>query len=154
MKRILYFLLSFIPLFSQAQVAINNDGGDPASDAMLDIRSSDKGILIPRLRADERDAITNPSLGLLVFVTDDNQFYYYDGSQWQPFGKNDGDWKVDGNDMYAVPTGNVGIGTTSPNEKFTVTGAGDINGTTNADNGGMVIEDSPAGRTQIVHRFG
>ncbi len=144
MRKLVFYFLMLIPLVAGAQVAINEDGAEPNARAMLDIQGNKKGILIPRMSAADRDDISNAPTGLLVFVTDDNQFYYYDGSRWLPFGKNDGDWKVDGNDMYAVPMGNVGIGTTSPNEKFTVTGAGDINGTTNADNGGMVIEDSPA----------
>ncbi|NPA43108.1 MAG: tail fiber domain-containing protein [Chlorobi bacterium] len=116
--------------FASAQVAINNTGDDPHASAMLDVTSTDKGILIPRMTAAQRDAISNPANGLLVYVTDDNQFYYYDydAGRWQPFGKNDGDWKVDGNNMYSLPSGNVGIGTTDPNEKLTVNGIVEIQG--------------------------
>jgi len=145
MRKFFNTLLLILSGFSlQAQIAINASGNDPDPNAMLDIDATDKGILIPRITADARDGISDPAKGLLVFVTDDNQFYYYDGTEWLPFGKNDGDWKVSGNDMYSIPTGNVGIGTQTPNEKFTVTGIGDIAGTTNADNGGIVIEDRAA----------
>lgn len=34
----------------------------------------------------------------------------------------DGDWTVSGNNMYSAVSGNVGIGTTSPNEKLHVVG--------------------------------
>lgn len=129
------------PLLAGAQVAINEHGTEPNAHAMLDVQGQKKGILIPRMSAADRDDISDAPTGLVVFVTDDNQFYYYDGSQWLPFGKNDGDWKVDGNKMYAIPRGNIGIGTTRPNEKFTLARIGAIRGTTNADNGGMVIED-------------
>ncbi len=65
-----------------AQVAINSDGSAPEPSAMLDIKSTSKGLLIPRMTATERDNITSPATGLLVFVTDDNAFWYYDGTQW------------------------------------------------------------------------
>ncbi len=35
---------------------------------------------------------------------------------------NDGDWRVNGNEMYSMPSGNVGIGTNQPSEKLTVVG--------------------------------
>ncbi len=102
-----------------AQVAVNTDGSDPDPSAMLDIQSSEKGLLIPRMTASERDNISSPATGLTVYVTDDNTFYYYDGTEWVA-NNHDNDWKVNGTDMYAIPTGNVGIGTTTPSEKLVV----------------------------------
>jgi hypothetical protein len=65
-----------------AQVAINSDGSYPDSCAILDIKSTNQGILIPRMTASERDAITNPSLGLIIFNTSVNCLNYYSGSDW------------------------------------------------------------------------
>jgi len=72
-------LLSF-PL--RAQVAINQDGAEPDQSAILDVQSDSKGLLIPRLTADQMNQITSPALGLLVYNKDQNVFYYYDGSAW------------------------------------------------------------------------
>jgi len=132
--------------YAMAQVAINSTGDDPHASAMLDVTSTDKGVLIPRMTATQRDAISNPANGLLVYVTDDNQFYYYDydAAKWFPFGKPDKDWKVEDVNMYSLPTGNVGIGTTSPDQKFTVNGVVRIYhnydaGADSDDNGDFII---------------
>ncbi|WP_323789242.1 phage tail protein [Psychroserpens sp.] len=60
-----------------AQVGIGTTNPDGSS--VLDITSSDKGILIPRMSAIERMAITTPADGLIIYQTDDVKgFYYYD----------------------------------------------------------------------------
>ena len=124
MKKLLLFLFGFLLLNLSAQVAINNSGATPDASAMLDISSTSSGLLIPRMTTTERDNISAPATGLTVFVTDDNSFYYFDGTNWinlstQP----DEDWKVDGSNMYSIPTGNVGIGTTNPQEKLEINGS-------------------------------
>jgi hypothetical protein len=65
---ILTLLLSSSLLFSQ--VAVNTDGNAPDSSAMLDVRSSSKGFLPPRMTLDQRNAILNPAEGLIVYCTD------------------------------------------------------------------------------------
>lgn len=55
----------------------------PNSSAALDISSSNKGMLIPRLTTAQRVAITNPATGLLVFDTDKGSIMFYDGSSWR-----------------------------------------------------------------------
>ncbi len=84
MKKIslLMMICSLFLINLNAQVSINNDGSAADASAMLDIKSTDKGLLIPRMTAAQRDAIATPATGLLVFVTDDNAFWYYDGTQW------------------------------------------------------------------------
>lgn len=67
-----------------AQVAINTDGSDPDASAMLDVTSTDKGILIPRMTAAQRDAIVTPATGLLIFNTESSLFEFYNGAAWQP----------------------------------------------------------------------
>jgi len=73
-----------------AQVAINSDGANPNASAMLDISSSQKGLLIPRMTATQRDNIQNPTPGLLVYVTNAQSFWYYHTSAWHEIDVFDG----------------------------------------------------------------
>lgn len=74
--------------FSQ-NVGINTDGSQPDSSAMLDIKSSNKGLLIPRMTQSERNAISNPATSLLIYQTDSIPgYYYFDGSKWTLVGSN------------------------------------------------------------------
>jgi len=68
--------------FSQS-VSINNTGTAADSTAMVDISSTTKGLLIPRMTAEQKNSIATPATGLLVYQTDgDTGFYYYNGTSW------------------------------------------------------------------------
>ncbi|RYZ98680.1 MAG: hypothetical protein EOP47_18745 [Sphingobacteriaceae bacterium] len=54
----------------------------PAASAQLDINSSTKGLLIPRLSSAQRTAIVNPANGLQVYDTNTNSFWFYKSSIW------------------------------------------------------------------------
>jgi len=64
---IVMLLLNNSLLFSQ--VSINADNSAPNNSAMLDVKSTTKGMLIPRMTLDQRNAITSPTEGLMVFCT-------------------------------------------------------------------------------------
>lgn len=69
--------------FSQnlySQVGINTTTPDPSS--VLDITSTTQGMLTPRMTSAQRIAITTPATGLLVYDTDENAFYYFNGTAW------------------------------------------------------------------------
>jgi len=127
MKSLTLFLSILLVQSVYAQVAINTDNSSPNAAAMLDIKSTTKGILIPRMTDTERDNIASPIEGLTVYVTNENAFYFYDGIQWVSMG-NDGDWLVNGDDIYNGNTGFVGIGTNSPVANLDVN-PGTLNGT-------------------------
>lgn len=65
-----------------AQVSINTDNSNPDASAMLDVKSTDKGLLIPRMTSAQRTAIVNPAIGLLVFDHTTGSFWFYNGSAW------------------------------------------------------------------------
>lgn len=53
------------------------------SSAVLDLKSTSKGLLPPRVTAAQKAAISSPATGLVVYQTDDiTGFYYYNGSAW------------------------------------------------------------------------
>jgi hypothetical protein len=54
----------------------------PNSSAQLDVSSTAKGFLTPRMSATQRTGIPSPAAGLLVYDTDSSSFAYYTGSNW------------------------------------------------------------------------
>jgi trimeric autotransporter adhesin len=76
-------LLLATSLATQAQnVAINTDGSRANPNAMLDIQSNSKGLLIPRLTTVSRMRIPHTQ-GLLVYDINTNSFWYNTGRSWQ-----------------------------------------------------------------------
>ena len=69
---------------SELSLAINADGNAPAASALLDVQSTEKGILIPRMTTVQRDAIVAPSQGLLIYDTTLDLFAYYTNTSWIP----------------------------------------------------------------------
>jgi hypothetical protein len=86
MKHILLLFAAVLLLGIQSyaqNVGINDDGSTPDNSAMLDVKSTNKGLLIPRLTEAQRTAIAGPATGLLVYQNDGTEgFYFYDGSAW------------------------------------------------------------------------
>src|SRR5687768_1485077 len=84
MKKIIFsaavgLLLS---LFTNAQnLAVNTDGSSADVNAILDVKSNNKGILIPRMNTAARLAIP-PTKGLLVYDETTQSFWYNTGTQW------------------------------------------------------------------------
>lgn len=79
------YLLTAPRLFAQG-VAINEDGSVADTSAMLDVKSTTKGLLIPRMTSAERTAIPLPATGLMVFDNTTTSFWYYTGSAWTEIG--------------------------------------------------------------------
>ncbi len=88
MKNLFTILLAFLLTTGvSAQVSINNDGSTPDSSAMLHIKSDSMGILIPRMSLTQRNDISQPAEGLLIYQKDnDPGFYYYDSVAWAKVG--------------------------------------------------------------------
>ncbi len=101
MKKMLSLLSILGCMYTQAQnVAINNDGSLPNASALLDVKSSTKGLLIPRMNTAAVAAIVSPAKGLLVLDTVKNQLMVNMGSavapNWQTVVASSG-WSLTGN---------------------------------------------------------
>lgn len=68
----------------------------PNASSLLDVTSTTKGVLIPRMTKTQRDAIATPSTGLLIYQTNNTPgFYYYNGTGWTAVSKSA--WNTTGN---------------------------------------------------------
>jgi hypothetical protein len=55
----------------------------PDSSAILELKSTNKGLLIPRTDTSSINALGAPATGLLIYQLIDNSFYYFDGVAWR-----------------------------------------------------------------------
>lgn len=154
MNKSLIFIVSLLTshfLFSQ-NIGINATGATPDASAILDVSSTTKGMLTPRMTTAERSSIVSPATGLVVYDTNFNSFYYYNGSSWIWLLSSNNGWSTIGNTgttagtnfigttdavdfvtktnntevMRVTSSGNVGIGVT-PLVKLDVVGSGGAN---------------------------
>ena len=79
---VLFFLMAAVlpsGLYSQnSNVGVGTTTPDASS--ILDVTSTSKGVLVPRLTTAQRNAIANPAASLLVYDTDLGCFYYYNAT--------------------------------------------------------------------------
>jgi hypothetical protein len=132
MRKLFVFCLLLLNHFSFSQVAINNTNSPADNSAMLDVTSTNKGLLIPRMTTAQRMAIAGPVKGLIVYDSTGNSLWYYDGLTWGELSAvNASLWKANGNNIYNTNSGNIGIGVNPPEATALLqisTGASTTNG--------------------------
>ncbi|MBL0357168.1 MAG: tail fiber domain-containing protein [Chitinophagaceae bacterium] len=105
-------LLVFVFFNTAIAFAQNNIGigtSSPNNSAMLDITSTTKGLLIPRMTTAQRNSIVSPAKGLMVFDNDTNSFWFYNGSTWTNIAANTGSgWALTGNSGTSLATDFIG----------------------------------------------
>ncbi|HAS42691.1 MAG TPA: hypothetical protein DCS93_19580 [Microscillaceae bacterium] len=140
--------------YSQQNVAINEDNSLPNASAIVDIQSTTKGVLFPRMTLTETTGISSPIPGLLVYSTTNQDFYFYNGSVWSVvktgtednFGNHqatetlrlNGTWlSNDGGSegIRIASNGQVGIGTSATNQALSLNGL--VYTSTGVEMGGM-----------------
>lgn len=142
MRKYITYLLLLCVITVTAQVGIGTNTPDASS--ALHVVSTDSGVLIPRMTQAQKNAITSPATGLLIYQTNTTPgFYYYNGTAWVSFGAGNG-WALTGNTgtndttnvlgttdaqdfivgtnnnevMRVASSGNVGLNTTNPSAKL------------------------------------
>lgn len=116
----LFVLLSSGAAFGQGNVGINNP--TPHAKSLLDLTSSDKGLLTPRMTVAQRTAMfpapDATGKGMLVYQTDGViGFYYYDGAAWQMLQAGGEGWSLLGNAGTNPATNFIG---TTDNQALTI----------------------------------
>lgn len=132
------FILTGLSLSSFAQnVGIGTTTFTPNDDALLELRSTTSGFLMPKMTEVQRDAIVGPTEGLIIYQTNVSRgFKYYNGSTWVAIGAdnlgehlatqnlslNDNWLTNDGGSegIRITNDGNVGVGTATPGQRLQV----------------------------------
>jgi len=131
-KNILLLLFVLLILNKQIllaqNIAINSTGNSPNTSAMLDVQSTTKGMLIPRMSSTQRAAIASPATGLLVYDNTTSSFWFKSASRWvELIDSSNNTWTKNSSDNVYVNNGeNVGIGTNAPAVRLQVSNGTDI----------------------------
>jgi Flp pilus assembly pilin Flp len=83
---ILLFAILFTTTLTQAQIGIGTN--TPNASSQLDVSSTSKGFLPPRMTGLQRNAIANPAAGLIVWCNDcgsKGEIQIYNGTEWVNF---------------------------------------------------------------------
>ena len=131
MKRTCLFLLiilysGFTVMAQSGSVGIGTT--NPNSSAALDIQSTTKGMLIPRMTSVQRNLIPTPAAGLLVYDNTTNSFWFRNATDWIELTDSTNNlWKKNGSIAFTTAS-QVGIGTSNPGSlyKMDVVGNGRI----------------------------
>ena len=84
-------------LISAQAVRINTDNSAADPSAILDIKSTSKGMLIPRMTSVQRGLISAPASGLLVYDDTTQSFWFYNGTSWVNLLTSNSGWSINGN---------------------------------------------------------
>lgn len=123
MKHFIIILFMAMPLIglSQGVLITDTEGDSPDESAVLEIKSTTKGLLIPRMTTADRLSISNPKPGLLVYDTQAQAFFLYGNAVWKDLSLSAETWTNDEPNIYLSNTdNNVGIGTISPSGKLVI----------------------------------
>jgi hypothetical protein len=123
MKKVFLLILFAHGVFLAGYAQIGIGTTTPSSSAILDIKSSTKGMILPRTSTTTRQAMTGVK-GLTVYDTTASQIFYHNGSSWLNVatGTFNNYWSPVGNNIYSNNSGNVGVGTPFPFAKLQVEG--------------------------------
>ncbi len=121
----------------QAQQGVGIGTTNPHASAILELNSTTKGLLLPRMTTSQRTGIGAVG-GLVVYDTDYKEFYQHDGVSWRKL-LNSNFWNSSATRSWIYNlSDSVGIGTSSPDEKLHVI------------NGNFYMQDNRTGKNPHV----
>jgi hypothetical protein len=74
--------LIFLNIYNGNAQSVGININVPDNSAVLDVNSTSKGILVPRMNSGQRTGISLPAVGLLVFDTETESFWYRESTGW------------------------------------------------------------------------
>ncbi len=139
MKKLIIGLLVIVQYQVLTAQSVGIGTTTPNTSAQLDVTSTTKGLLIPRMTGAQRAAIPSPAIGLMVIQTNTETvppsspgLYLCEQvgafAVWRRIARTDeitggsSTWTVSGSNQYSNVSGNVGIGTGVPTSKFHLIG--------------------------------
>lgn len=111
MKKLVSLFLCIVSCSVQAQNAVGIGTSTPNANAVLEIKSSNKGLLMPRISNAVRNNMTAVPKGMIVYDSTYNSFYYHDGNRWLPVADNNADSLL--TDYSGIPQVTANMNTTA-----------------------------------------
>ena len=147
------------PMMLRADGSVGIGTTSPNAAAALDVYSTTKGLLPPRVTLAQRNAISSPPTGLVVYNTDSgyNELESYNGTAWEAVGaaaldaagstgqvqfNNGGDLGASANFFWDNTNARLGIGSASPGYKLDLVNSDNSAWTPNTTNPAMEILNS------------
>jgi len=147
MKNLSMIAFAFLLPFGGMAQGVLVGSGTPVPQAMLEVRSTNSGVLIPRMTSTQRIGIASPPAGLLLFDSTVNRIYGRDASFWRYF-LDDSYWRLTNNNskVYNL-TDSIGINTSSPDERLHVVSDMQLN------NGNATLTESSGSNSKIIFDY-
>ena len=140
-----FIFLAVLSISASAYTQVGIGTSNPDTSALLDITTTTQGLLIPRMTNVERQAISNPQPGLMVFDTVSDTFMVYNGSGWTNLSVSD---DITAPSLTAVTQVVTPSNDTTPSYVFTTNEAGTI--TTNITEGFSTSDSAANGNNTVT----
>jgi len=151
MKKQVFLILALLLIYNSLLVAqsVGIGTNTPHASSQLEVVSTNKGLLMPRMTLAQRNVIPSPATGLIVYQTDNTPgFYFYNGSSWVQLstGSATNYWAINGsNQIYNTNAGGrIGVNTNNPGARLEVFGDVLISG-----GGPFKIQDDGTNQSQF-----
>jgi len=143
MKKIIICSLAIIQYQLLPAQGVGIGTTNPNSSALLDITSTTKGLLMPRMTTAQRNAIVSPAEGLLIYNTTTEELNQRQNGAWKIVINSDY-WFRGAGTMWNIGD-NIGINTAGPGERLDVSGNIRTNSSLIINNATSVLQLQNAG---------
>ncbi|MBL7723373.1 MAG: hypothetical protein JNK27_04450 [Chitinophagaceae bacterium] len=146
MKKVLIILLAIANYYMVIAQSVGIGTTTPNSSALLDITSTTKGLLMPRMTTAQRNAIVSPADGLLIYNTTTDELNQRQNGAWKTVINSDY-WFRGAGTMWNIGD-NIGINTAGPAERLDVSGNIRSNSSMIIDNTSAILQLRTSGENK------